>query len=351
MIINGLLGSVLIGLLTVILLSWLNAGAKVLKPYVISFGDDIAIRCLHDGSIQATVKAYEKADWAFFKAERSISPESYTEEEYKAIQAEYDSVGTFAAMQEAHDYVDVSAGSYGSLAAVHADGSIAFNKRAEQRYHTSAQDAEWQNVKELDIGAYSVLALKKDGTAAAKPWMPSYAFTAGISPETWQNIKTISNDIYAVGLKEDGTVCWAAITTEPWDPDNFIHPDEMFSWTNIVQTDTSWGTVAGLTADGTVVLAGDTGNGKSAALHWKNIQKVAVGMAFVVGLKKDGTLVSTAQWALEGGETLKNVADVYANRHYVLAVLSNGRTRLLGKPEEKVYDGAWPAGRWVFPGE
>lgn len=322
---------------------------KELKPYVIDFGDNIAIRCLHDGNIDATVEAYERADWEEFKEWGSTWATQYTDEEYRAEMAEYDSINSFAAMQEAGDYVDVSAGAYGTLAAVHADGTVSFNKRAEVRYAASAEDDAWKNVKELELGAYSVLALKNDGTVTAKTKWTMFDFVSGTRPEEWTNIRAISNDFFAVGLREDGTVCWAAPEFETQNPDSFIPPEETALWKELVQLETSWETIAGLRADGTVVLAGDTGNGKADVSSWKDICKIAVGKEFIAGLKKDGTLVCTAPWALERGENLKNVMDVYANRYYVLAVLKNGTARLLGIPEETIHDGSRPAAKWKFP--
>ena len=200
---------------------WAAAETNSLLPYAISFGDDIAIRMTHDGRIEATVQEYEKAEWEVFLAEGSSWYTQYTQEEYKAIMAEYDSVNSFAAMQKSSDYVDVSASCYGTLAAVHADGTVAFNKRAEDRYSTSADNSKWRNVKSIALGAYSIIAQKNDGTMIVDA-STSEAFTQGVNPKNWKNVTAIDLDYLAVGLREDGRAYYAAPNYISDDAEGFV---------------------------------------------------------------------------------------------------------------------------------
>lgn len=323
-----------------------------LKPYCVSFGDEIAIRLLNDGSIDATAEECEQAEWDDFKQNGSTWAVQYTDAEYKSLQKEQAIVRSFQEMQQHKDYIDVSAAHSGIFAAVHADGTVAFSKQSEWQYQLSADRTMWNDIKDIDLGAYTIVALKKDGSAICHGAQGSYAYKKGTFPWRWTDVVDIRNDHIAVGLRSDGTVYYADRGYEPFDPNSYIDLATISEWTGIVQVDTAGDSVVGLKADGTVVFAGDNEDGKCDTSNWTDIVKVAVGINHTVGLKKDGTLVSTKGWALKGGEDLTGVVDVYVNRHNTLAILKDGTCRLLGEsPDEDLFTGSWAAGNWRFPVE
>jgi len=327
---------------------------NIIKPYIMDFGDDIAIRCLPDGSIEATVIEYDQAEWDAFKADGHTWATQYTDEEYRAYIDSYDSVSSFQSMQVLNDFIDVSAQCYGTLAAVHKDGTVSFNKRSEERFEVSASDAKWQNIRDVALGSYSIIALKEDGSVLLHG--DDYWHEIGVHPSEWTDVVMIDHDGIAVGLRKDGTVYYSTIETEPWDPDSYVDLDTILEWTDIVQIDTAWDSVVGLKSDGTVVFAGDNQYGKCDTSSWTDIVKVSVGLNHTVGLKSDGTLVFTNDWAsvsADGsidGRTLKNVSDVYVNRHYTYVIMADGTTHLLGEHRDSQTEtGSWAVEGWIFP--
>lgn len=102
--------------------------------------------------------------------------------------------------------------------------------------------------------------------------------------EAWSGIKAISIDLYAVGLKNDGTVVIAGDDT----------PD-VSGWTDVVAVSTADKVVAALRADGTVAVAlGDEASPVMEAEQWAEIAAISVGEegCHIVGLKADGTVVA-----------------------------------------------------------
>ena len=68
---------------------------------------------------------------------------------------------------------------------------------------------------------------------------------------------------------------------------------DVSDWRDIIALDYRYGQLAGLKADGTVVLTGRTGQGQCDVSGWENIVAVAAGEGYTVGLRADGTVVAT----------------------------------------------------------
>jgi hypothetical protein len=69
----------------------------------------------------------------------------------------------------------------------------------------------------------------------------------------------------------------------------------------------------GVRSNGTVLVAGRTGDGENGVLHWSNISTVSAGSYFAVGLRADGSVVATGsnqfhQCEVSGWSGIKQVA-------------------------------------------
>ena len=90
-----------------------------------------------------------------------------------------------------------------------------------------------------------------------------------------------AGDKHTVGLKSDGTVVVAGRT------------GDVSGWTDIVAVSAGSYHTVGLKADGTVVAVGNKWNGKCDVSDWTDIVAIAAGESHTVGLKSDGTVVAT----------------------------------------------------------
>lgn len=128
----------------------------------------------------------------------------------------------------------------------------------------------------------AIYGLKSDGTVEClKGKEPAQSQILA-----WNDIQAVSMDFYAVGLKSDGTAVIAG--------DN---PPDVSGWSDLTAVSTADQVVAGLRADGTVVLAfGEevTDSPLAAAEQWTEIAAISVGEegGHIVGLRADGTVVA-----------------------------------------------------------
>lgn len=317
--------------------------ASHLKPYIVGWSDHMAVRLLADGSIEATLEDYAQAKWDEVESEA----EEYTEEDRAEIAEE---IASTELMLSRNDYVSVAASLYGSLAAVHQDGTVSANLCSEQQCGLYQYDDQWTDIKQIALGAYTALGLKNDGTVVISGDCGTFSDTVGTHPLHWEKIASIANDMIAVGLREDGTVQYASWIEEPSEFGGYIPLNTISEWTDIVQVHTMWESVIGLRKDGTAVFAGDAIHFPADLTDWTDLVKVAVNQFCVIGLKKDGTLISTDDFFISdlNGEIPENVVDFYTSDAQTLVILADGSCRLLGEAE---YRWNASAAEWVFPAE
>lgn len=99
---------------------------------------------------------------------------------------------------------------------------------------------------------------------------------------------TLSARKYAVGLKSDGTIVTAGLSSSSCD--------DVKDWSDIVEVSAGGDEhIVGLKADGTVVAVGENGNKQCNVSEWKNIISISAGSYYTVALKSDGTVVAVGK--------------------------------------------------------
>jgi hypothetical protein len=142
--------------------------------------------------------------------------------------------------------------------------------------------------------SYATFGLRDDGKVLGTGTMNPGETIATV----WTNISTISVGAYHVaGLRADGSVVMAG----NWARPEVIGAD---GWTGISQIACGAFHTVGLKADGTVVAAGDPAfNEVSGVAGWTDIKYVACGGFHTIGVKADGSVVATG-WFMPGfGDT------------------------------------------------
>lgn len=133
---------------------------------------------------------------------------------------------------------------------------------------------------------------------------------------------------YLVGLLENGTVQYAALTN--WDYNyNLSFVD---TWYDIEAVGVGEHHIVGLKSDGSVVAEGWDSNGECSVLRWKDITAIAVGGYHTVGLCEDGTVEATG--SNSSGQCnvnkWKHIAAVAAGPDYTIGVKENGTVVVAG---------------------
>ena len=103
-------------------------------------------------------------------------------------------------------------------------------------------------------------------------------------------------------------------------------------WTNIVQVVTKGTFTAGLTADGRVLIAGDTSSHRlSLVKGWSGVVKIAAGDQFIVGLRRDGRVLATGDYprghtnsTAQGPMYWTDIEDIFAENNVVIGRRRDG---------------------------
>ncbi len=189
-------------------------------------------------------------------------------------------------------------------------------------YFTSFEEltGQWENVVDIESGGDRVVVLFEDGTVdfisshrtrveQASPYYPLYD-----EIYKWTDIVDIdAMELGSVaGLKADGTV----VVTTPIEPDGLdaVKYDTykwkaVDEWKDIIAISMGRHTLLGLQRDGTVVAAGSVSEERLAQLEeWTDIVAISAGQNFHVGLKADGTIVIAGNE--QESDSLPDVADM-----------------------------------------
>ena len=168
------------------------------------------------------------------------------------------------------------------IAGIMADGTV---KVASQYLGKRYKEvSSWSHIVQLTSWGYfrnDLAALKDDGTVVlsecsrlSKLDMPS--------PETWTDIISLSgNDVCLAGLKADGTVVIAGSGCL-----------EASGWTNIVSISACGNQLAGLKEDGTVVVLKAEAGVLEEVESWTNVEAVYTTEHSVIGFQKDGNVLA-----------------------------------------------------------
>ena len=184
-----------------------------------------------------------------------------------------------------------------AIAALSGDGSVDIVKASLDAADYSDIEA-WRDIVQLSGGYQLLMGLRKDGSVEVGGDDHSEYFVReegvlSIFEEirTWTGMTRVlagccAAGQYAVGLRQDGTLCFTGI----YDP---------YGWSNtgerIVDFDCSgWGLVA-VREDGRITAAGEDAYGYGDLLQGRDYIEAVCGDTLAIGLKADGTLVSTRE--------------------------------------------------------
>src|SRR5699024_94612 len=125
----------------------------------------------------------------------------------------------------------------------------------------------------IDAGTYHSVWIREDGTVGTA--------RNGQVPQHWKGITRIAASVGTVCLREDGTVVTAG---------SVQGKQSIATWRNIVDIDVSQSNTIGLTARGTVVVAGSNARKQCDVSAWTDVVDVALGNASAYGLTSRGTV-------------------------------------------------------------
>ena len=162
-------------------------------------------------------------------------------------------------------------GGYYEFVVIQEDGSLYYvgGGRVENEKHRRAEIVDWKDKKFINIsmGGQGIFGVCEDGSIVGTTYDSDETRAVEQEVESWTNIKKleVGND-YVLGLKEDGTVVAVgykygkeqrkyAMVDVGVDGYNEIFA-EVTEWENIVDIKGTHESIAGLTSEGKVVLAG-----------------------------------------------------------------------------------------------
>lgn len=154
------------------------------------------------------------------------------------------------------------------------------------------------DVADFYNGIYYVRA---DGTAVYKKLSSGYKSNsekrANESFNTWKDVVSLDTTgqglDYLIGLDRNGKVLIASTDAPSEKEDSSDYAiRKATQWTDIIDIAAGDGIVAGLKADGTVVVAGKYYKGECDG--WRDIVAIAADRSVIIGLKADGTIASTS---------------------------------------------------------
>ena len=182
----------------------------------------------------------------------------------------------------------------------------------------------WKNIVSVAASDYHSVGLKSNGTVVAA----GRNDFGECNVAEWKNIIDIAAvDGFTIGLKDNGTLIMTGNSVG-------LQKDQVSAWTDIAAVSAYSGEIACLKADGTVITASMTSDGKIEQLDWTDIVDVAVGTPHIVGLKADGTVVaysefsdlaecSVAEW--------KNIVNISAGLNATVGLKADGTFIACGK--------------------
>ena len=193
-------------------------------------------------------------------------------------------------------------------------------------------------------GGGSVFLIHEDGGAS---WARSPYSNVGLRHvNEWINLCSLSASYgHVAGLRWDGTVIASG------NDDGRLDVED---WTDIVAIGTGTTITVGLKKDGTVLKAGPSRYGESLCTDWTGVTGIAASERHVIGLKGDGTALSTAAEAGYGCSAVlswTDLVDVAAGPDYEAAGLKKDGTVVITGGELTKEDGFTKIRDIVFGGD
>jgi putative cell wall-binding protein/alpha-tubulin suppressor-like RCC1 family protein len=229
-----------------------------------------------------------------------------------AVRTHAEGSSLYLTREEVKQYEGLVAAELGRSLVVVEDGTIQSSSDAGIN-----EIVNWRDIVKLDSNNQLTIALKKDGTAEITSWNDEND-SRSKAVEQWSNLVDIATGgEHAVGLTADGTVLVAGKLE--------YGPPEA-QWNNIIDVAAGARHTVGLKANGTVVAAGDNRSGQGNVGNWTDIVAVDGGFSHTVGLKKDGTVVAVGENSYGQTEVSgwQDIVAISAGESYTVGLKSDG---------------------------
>ena len=149
----------------------------------------------------------------------------------------------------------------------------------------------------------------------------------GEQAESWTDIVSLSVCFdYIAGIRADGSVVVCGFTFESMARD-------MAEWENILAIGASDAHIIGLHPNGTVSSGGTNDSGRSNVWHWKDIVDISAGSLHSVGLRSDGTVVAIGHngWGQCDTDDWTDIIAIDADWYYTIGLRSDGTVLTAGR--------------------
>ncbi len=191
--------------------------------------------------------------------------------------------------------------------------------------------------------AFAVIALRSDGTLDCTGL--TQELTAQIG--AWKDIVQIQATRNAVyGLRADGIVEAAAISTESWRADEIrAEMEQALAWRDITALASTGARLIGLKADGSITTGGPAHFGTEEKADWSDWTGVSciqgglsLGGEYLLGIKAQGVVTKGSALSTEACGTPRNVVQAACSGYQALFLEKDGKVSSLGFAGVKSWD-------------
>ena len=199
----------------------------------------------------------------------------------------HDNLGT---VQGWHDITAI-AGSFHDAFGLRSDGTVV---SAGMNSWNNGDVSDWTDIVAISAGDYHTVGLRSDGTVVTT--IPSDGDSGSEllrKVEEWTDIAAVyAGNCRTIGIKKDGTVLFAGISNVgDWDDNgDFIMPDELSNWKNIVSVSSNNSYIFGVRSNGKAVSLGYDDEYTIDVSRWKDVVAVSAYECRCMGLRKNGTV-------------------------------------------------------------
>lgn len=196
---------------------------------------------------------------------------------------------------------------------------------------TENNRAENLKTGKIAAGAYHTAWVYEDGSVGAIGHP-----VRNTSVNEWEGIVKIAAHHHTLGIRGDGSVVIDRYCDEEYYQSYIQYKASIEGWSDIIDIDANECNVAGVTSDGTVVVAGSNKYNQCNVSNWKNITDVELGMRTTYGLKSNGTVVAVG----DNGSGQRKVASwndivaIAAGSHHVVGLRSDGTVVASGQNDD-----------------
>lgn len=187
-------------------------------------------------------------------------------------------------------YLDVEGFSF--LAQDEIGGLYFFNHNGDLEEDITKKVQEMTDIVDMAICRNGIVVLHSDGTVEyvgntdGGSVLSSSMSVFLMKINGWTDIIDIDSDGSIVaGLRADGTV----VVSDNWEGEGSFH--DVKKWTDIIVISVGFQSIMGIKRDGTVVYSGHVTEAQKTASEWNDIVAVSASFQSCLGLKADGTLV------------------------------------------------------------